>query len=169
MNFQIKNILEIGIFGTGWDRIWNDPIGWFLEFPLLTQILIIIGLIAITIAVLVLVYYILKGLAYFLYYLFKGLYLFLKAIFTGIYKIFKDMYYVISGKSRKKPPVMPYPSIKSNISPEYSSKYQEVKSEKIPYYCTECGQKLTVSMSKLLTSRGIAFCFSCGKEFKLKK
>jgi hypothetical protein len=98
---SLENVANLSIFQTVWDRIWNDPIGWFLEFPLLGQILIIIGLIALTIAALVLVYYILKGVAYLLYYLFKGLYLLLKAIFTGIYKLFEGLFYAISGKPKK--------------------------------------------------------------------
>ncbi|MFW9821962.1 MAG: hypothetical protein ACFFE4_03460 [Candidatus Thorarchaeota archaeon] len=169
MTFQIKSVLEMGILETVWDQIWSDPIGWFLEFPLLGQILIIIGLIAITIAALVLVYYILKGLAYLLYYLSKGLYLFLKAIFTGIYRIFEEIFYAISGKPRKKSQKIILPTSESKETSEYSPKTHEVPPEKIPYYCTECGQKLTESMGTLLTARGIAFCFSCGKEFKLKK
>jgi hypothetical protein len=159
----------MGIMQTVWDRIWSDPIGWFLEFPLVGQILIIIGLIALTIAVLVLVYYILKGVAYLLYYLFKGLYLLLKAIFTGIYKLLEELFYAISGKPRKKvQKITPPSNVPINI-PEYTPKSQEVTNVKIPYYCTECGQKITESMNSLLVSRGVAFCFYCGTEFTLKK
>ncbi len=169
MNNILENVVNWGILETGWERIWNDPIGWFLEFPLFTQILIIIGLIALTIAALVLVYYILKGVAYLLYYLFKGLYLLLKAIFTGIYKLLEGLYYAISGKPRKKAPQITSLPSEPIIPPEDSPMSPEVTDVKIPYYCTECGQKITESMNTLLTSRGVAFCFYCGKEFKLKK
>ncbi|MHA2181435.1 MAG: hypothetical protein ACXAAH_08435 [Promethearchaeota archaeon] len=150
-------------------NIWSDPIGWFLDFPLGVQILIIVGLIALTIAALVLVYYILKGVAYLLYYLFKGLYLLLKAIFTGIYKLFEELFYSISGKPRKKIQEVTPPSGEPINLPEYTSEFQEESNIKIPYYCTECGQKITESMNSLLTSQGVAFCFYCGTEFKLKK
>jgi hypothetical protein len=169
MNNNLEKFVDWSILASVWDRIWSDPIGWFLEFPLGSQILIIIGLIALTIAALVLVYYILKGVAYLLYYLFKGLYLLLKAIFTGIYKLFEELYYTISGKPRKKAHRITPPPSEPIIPPEESPMYQEVKDVKIPYYCTECGQKITESMNSLLTSRGVAFCFHCGKEFKLKK
>ena len=169
MNIKFKSMTDMGILTTVWDRIWSDPIGWFLEFPLRGQIVIIIGLIALTIAALVLVYYILKGVAYLLYYLFKGLYLLLKAIFTGIYKLFEELYYEISGKPRKKDQKITHPSSEPIQIPVNIPKFQDIKKEKIPYYCTECGQKITDSMNTLLTSRGVAFCFYCGKEFKLNK
>ena len=56
MNINFKSMTDMGIFTTVWEKIWSDPIGWFLEFPLFSQVLIIIGLIALTIAALVLVY-----------------------------------------------------------------------------------------------------------------
>ena len=169
MNINFKSMTDMGILTTVWDRIWSDPIGWFLEFPLFGQVLIIIGLIALTIAALVLAYYILKGVAYLLYYLFKGLYLLFKAIFTGIYKLFEELYYTISGKPRKKAQKITLPPTEPIVSPENIPKSQEVTDVKIPYYCTECGQKITDSMNTLLSSRDVAFCFYCGKEFKLKK
>jgi len=36
--------IDWSIFQTGWDYIWEDPIGWFLGLPLLNQILILIGI-----------------------------------------------------------------------------------------------------------------------------
>jgi hypothetical protein len=161
MSINLKNTVDWIILQTGWERIWSDPIGWFLEFPLLTQVLIIIG-------ALVLVYYILKGVGYLLYYLFKGLYLLLKAIFTGIYKLFEGIFYAISGKPRKKEKVITSPHPEPVQVSDHEPKFKEGSEAKIPYYCTECGQKITDSMNSLLTSRGVAFCFYCGKEFKLK-
>ena len=160
--------IDWSILQSGWDIIWEDPIGWFLELPLITQILLGIGIIAVLIGVIVLVYYILKGVAYLLYYLFKGLYYLFKGIFVGIYKLFEALYYAISGKPKKQkntlthiPESPPIP-----VQPELTNfKLEEVK---IPSYCTECGHKLTKSMQSLLASRGTAFCFHCGMQFELR-
>lgn len=163
------DIFDWGILATTWDIIWNDPIGWFLELALFIQILIVIALIAIAIIALVLVYYILKGVAYLLYYLFKGLYYLFKGIYAGLSKLFEDLSYAISGKPRKKDQTMPPISKESIRPPEYASNFEKIAEVKIPYYCTECGQKITESLNVLLTERGVAFCFYCGKEFKVKK
>ena len=169
MNNNLENVVEWGLLETVWDRIWNDPFGWFLEFPLFNQILIVIGLIALTIAAIVVVYYVLKGVAYLLYYIFKGLYLIFKSIYTGLSELLEDSTYTIFGKSRKKDQIITPPSNEPISSPANTSNFEEKTDLKIPYYCTECGQKLTKSMNALLTSRGVAFCFYCGEEFKLKK
>ncbi len=161
-------MVNLTLFQTGFDVFWDDPIGRFLNLPLFSQILIIIGLIALTIAALVLVYYILKGLAYLLYYIFKGLYYLFKGIFLGFYKLFEAFYHAISGKPKKsKQEILAIPE-----TPQFSREYFPNKIEqnkfKIPNYCTECGQKITESMSSLLTSRGVGYCFHCGKEFNLQ-
>lgn len=158
----------LNIFQSGWNLVWEDPIGWFLELPLLSQILVIIGIIALTIATIVLVFYILKGVAYLLYYIFKGSYNLLKGIFIGIYKLFEAIWYALTGKPKNK-------KVKSSVLREPQSNPTNVISKlierneiRIVNYCTECGQKITDSMNSLLTSRGRAFCFYCGNEFKLK-
>ncbi len=87
---------------TGWNLIWEDPIGWYLSLPLVGQILVIIIAIRLAIVALVLVYYILKGLAYLLYYLFKGLFYLFKGIYLGFYKLLETIYYAVSGKPKKK-------------------------------------------------------------------
>ena len=147
---------------------WDDPIGWFLQLPLLFQIFIIIGLIALTIAALVLVYYILKGLTYLLYYIFKGLYYLFKGIFLGFYKLFEAFYHAISGKPKKNKQEISPPPEGPIIPREHFPSVIGRNEFKIPNYCTECGQQITESMSSLLISRGIGYCFYCGKEFKIQ-
>ncbi|MHA1914778.1 MAG: hypothetical protein ACW986_05435 [Promethearchaeota archaeon] len=156
------------IFQTGWDYIWENPIAWFLQQTLLSQILIIVGVVAISIAAVILVYYILKGLAYFLYYIFKGLYYLFKAIFLGCYKLFELLFYVISGKPRGKKQIITPPSDQPTVLIEPSPKMVERSEVEMPNFCTECGQKITESLESLLISRGVAFCFYCGNEFKVK-
>ena len=159
---------------TGWGLIWEDPIGWYLSLPLVGQILVIIIAILLTIVALVLVYYILKGLAYLLYYLFKGLFYLFKGIYLGFYKLLETIYYAVSGKPKKKSPLISQPSPippppPATINPpQVVSNLPNSNESKIPSYCTECGQKITESMSSLLISRGIGFCFYCGKEFKIE-
>jgi len=169
MNNHYNNFIDLGILATNWDIIWNDPIGWFLGLSLFVQILVVIVLITIVIAALVLVYYVLKGVAYLLYYLFKGLYHLLKGIYKGFSKLFEALSSAISGKPRKKDQSIPLISKESIESPEYVSNIEEIADIKTPYYCTECGQKITESMNTLLNERGVGFCFYCGKEFKVKK
>jgi hypothetical protein len=160
--------IDWSIFQTGWEYVWEDPIGWFLELPLFGQILVSIGIIAVTIAAIVLVYYILKGVAYLLYYLFKGLYYLFKDLFLGIYKLFETLYHAISGKPKTTiepiPPTLETPSIHAKPISNFIQR-NEIR---IPNYCTECGEKITESMESLLTSRGVAFCFYCGKEFEIR-
>ncbi|MFX0027762.1 MAG: hypothetical protein ACFE8B_01010 [Candidatus Hermodarchaeota archaeon] len=160
--------IDWSILQSGWDIIWEDPIGWFLELPLLTQILLIIGILALLIGVIILVYYILKGVAYLLYYLFKGLYYLFKGIFVGLYKLFEALYYAISGKPKKEKKILTPVPEHSPIPIQQNLTHYEIDQAKIPSYCTECGYKLTESMQSLLISRGIAFCFKCGMQFELK-
>jgi len=155
-------------FQTGWDYIWKDPIGWFLELPLFIQTLFIITIIALSILAVVLVHYILKGVAYLLYYLFKGLYYLFKGIFLGLYKLFEAIYYAISGKLKKKEEIIPQTPESLTIPSQQASNLIERNEISTPSYCTECGQQITESMESLLISRGIAFCFYCGKQFELK-
>ncbi|MFX1278900.1 MAG: hypothetical protein ACFFA3_05745 [Promethearchaeota archaeon] len=160
--------IDLNLFQSGWDIIWEDPIAWFLELPLLTQILVAIGIIAILIGAIILVYYILKGVGYLLYYLFKGLYYLFKGIFIGLYKLFEALYYAISGKPKKqKGKILPTTEVQVTPVEQRLSQYG-IEREKIPSYCTECGHKLTESMQFLLISKGFAYCFHCGMQFELK-
>jgi hypothetical protein len=110
----------------------------------------------------------LKGVAYLLYYLFKGLYYLFKGIFLGLYKLFQALYYAISGKPKKKEEMILQSPGTPTIPPQQVNNLIERNEIRIPNYCTECGQKITESMESLLISRGIAFCFYCGKQFELK-
>ena len=134
----------------GWDQIWEDPIEWFLSIPLIAQIIISIVLIAIAVIILVLVIYILR------------------AIFHGLYKLFEWLYKFITGNLNKPKKIPPHPARVQIVPDSSPSNAFEVSSQAIPYYCTECGEKITDSLRELLLSGGTAFCFHCGKEFKLK-
>jgi len=163
-----------------WFESWWEPfLDWFLEFPLIVQISLIIGTIAILILTVILVYYILKGVAYLIYYLLKGIYLLLKAIFTGIYRLFKELYYAISGKPK---PVKQDESVEqapvyihqktpaSNIQQQQvlahkPRSYEDVKEDVA--YCSECGNKFTERMNEQIQKNGLTYCVYCGKGFRI--
>ncbi|MHA1194377.1 MAG: hypothetical protein ACTSP9_19185, partial [Promethearchaeota archaeon] len=79
---------------------WQEFLQWFLSVPLYGQVLVVVGAVAVLILALVVVYYVLKGVAYLIYYILKGVYLLLKAIFLGLYKLFEELYYAITGNPR---------------------------------------------------------------------
>lgn len=160
--------MDLNLLQSSWDVIWEDPITWFLELPLFSQIILVIGVIALLIGVIILIFYILKGVAYLLYYLFKGLYYLFKGIFIGLYKLFEALYYAISGKPKKwKGKILTTTDVQVTPVQQRLSQYG-IERENIPSYCTECGHKLTESMQSLLISRGSAYCFHCGMQFELK-
>ena len=79
---------------------WQEFISWFLGMPIYVRVLLIIGAVASIILAVILVYFVLKSVAYLIYYILKGTYLLLKAIFLGIYMLFEELYYAISGKPK---------------------------------------------------------------------
>jgi hypothetical protein len=162
-----------------WFYMWFEPfMDWFLTLPLIVQVSFIIGITAVLILTVILVYYILKGVAYLIYYLFKGLYLLLKAIFTGIYKLFKELYYAISGRPKpnkqkeelEEQPIIIYEKTPTSIShtnqpvPTTQKSFQEVDSHVA--YCSECGNKFTERMSAQIHKEGQTYCVYCGKGFR---
>jgi len=155
---------EVNIFGVPWEEIVN----WYLAQPIYGQILVLVGLFALLALAVVIVYYVLKGVAYLVYYVIKGVYYLLKGIGLLFYKLFEGLYYAISGKPKKKEETIPQTPQPSTIPPEQISNLIRQNEIRIPTYCTECGQKITESMGSLLSSRGVAFCFYCGKEFEIR-
>jgi hypothetical protein len=148
---------------------WKEFASWFLNIPIYGQILVIFGAVAVLILAGVLVYYILKGVAYLVYYILKGTYLLLKAIFLGIFKLFRELYYAITGKPKP---------VKENEAKENLSLVSKKPKEKeaIPSelqlinpnaaYCSECGAQFSEKMLQQLSENGIVYCVNCGKGFK---
>ena len=154
---------------------WQEFITWFLGMPIYAQVLLIVGAVASIVLAVILVYYVLKGVAYLIYYILKGTYLLLKAIFLGIYKLFEELYYTISGK----PKPIKEPSDKKCCeqpeAPQQSYEEQEiiVPSQKEiqiiqpdAVFCSECGTQYTERMLEQLKGNGIAYCVYCGKGYK---
>jgi hypothetical protein len=155
---------QVFIFGISWQEI----VDWFLIQPLYAQILVLIGVVAVLVLAVILVYYILKGVAYLIYYLLKGIYYLLKGIGLLFYKLFEGLYYAISGKPRPiknpEPEQQPTPQVVKEEEPivPVQSTEQVVRPEVA--YCTECGNKFTDSMLQTLSERGVAFCIHCGNK-----
>ena len=152
---------------------WQEFLSWFLSIPMYGQLFVIIGAVAAVVLAVVIVYYVLKGVAYLIYYILKGVYLLLKAIFLGIYKIFESLYYDLTGKPR---PVKE--EKEEQTSQEVLEKPQEqpVVIETPPKivepvapnieYCSECGNQFTDQMHTKLSENGMVYCIFCGKGYK---
>ncbi|MFW9876961.1 MAG: hypothetical protein ACFFG0_28030 [Candidatus Thorarchaeota archaeon] len=157
---------EVNIFGVPWEEIMN----WYIAQPLYGQILVIIGLIAILALAVVVLYYILKGVAYLVYYVLKGIYYLLKGIGLLFYKIFEALYYAISGKpkpnrvSTQEQPIPPQIQKEPESIIPVQRTYQTVQSDVA--FCSECGSKFSDSMIQTLTNKGFVYCIHCGKGFQ---
>jgi predicted Zn-ribbon and HTH transcriptional regulator len=148
---------------------WEEFASWFLNIPIYGQILVIFGAVAILIIAGVLVYYILKGIAYLVYYIIKGIYLLLKGIILGIYKLFRELYYDISGKPKP---------VKDNNEEEVLSVNSKVSEQIKPIsselqiinpnaaFCSECGFQFSEKMLQQLSENGLLYCVNCGKGYK---
>jgi hypothetical protein len=150
-------------------RYWQEFASWFLNIPIYGQILVLFGAVAILILVGVLVYYILKGVAYLVYYILKGVYLLLKAIFLGIYKLLRELYYALSGKPKpvKENDEEEDVSIMSKVPQEKKSVSSELQIIN-PHaaYCSECGSEFSEKMLQQLSENGLVYCVNCGKGYK---
>ena len=148
---------------------WEEFAAWFLNIPIYGQILVIFGAVAILIITGVLVYYILKGVAYLIYYILKGTYLLLKAIILGIYKLFRELYYVISGKPKpiKEQEAEEVLNVNNKISQEIKPIHSELQMiNPNAAYCSECGSQFSEKMLRQLSENGVVYCVNCGKGYK---
>jgi hypothetical protein len=154
---------------------WEQFVEWFLAMPIIFQALFIIGAVAAIVLAVIIVYYVLKGVAYLIYYILKGTYLLIKGIFIGIYKLFEELFYVISGKPRPVKQPSDKKCCEQPEPPQQSSQEQEVilpsqKEIQIvqpdAIFCSECGTQYTERMIEQLKVNGIAYCVYCGKGYK---
>ena len=154
---------------------WQEFLQWFLSVPLYGQVLVVVGAVAVLILSVVVVYYVLKGVAYLVYYILKGVYLLLKAIFLGIYKLFEELYYAITGnprpvKKEEEPEVEPETSDVKVAEPQVVVAPVVMKElsaiQPDAAYCSECGNQFTYQMQQKLNENGNVFCIYCGKGYK---
>ncbi len=155
---------------------WQEIVTWFLAQPLFAQVLVIIGVVAVLVLAVILVYYVLKGVAYLIYYLFKGIYYLLKGIGLLFYKIFEGLYYAISGKPKPQkccetPNEQQTQQQQSTQQPPQVEEEPIVPIQKTPQvvhpeitFCSECGNKFTDTMLESLSTSGVAYCIHCGSK-----
>ena len=146
---------------------WQEIVDWFVIQPLYGQILILIGVIALLALAVVIVYYVLKGVAYLVFYILKGTYYLLKGIGLLFFKLFEGLYYAISGRPKPGSQVQQN-QIPTNVqivqkTPSRQT-YQEVLPEAI--FCSECGNKFSDSMLHTLSEKNVGYCIHCGKGFQ---
>ncbi|MFX1454952.1 MAG: hypothetical protein ACFFDB_06215 [Promethearchaeota archaeon] len=160
-------MFDVNVFGVAWEEIVN----WFLAQPIYAQILVLVGVVALLVLAVVIVYYVLKGVAYLIYYLLKGVYYLLKGIGLLFYKIFEALYYAISGKPKPEccSPVQEQQEViivEKQPEPIIPAKktYQPVNPDVT--FCSECGSKFSESMIQTLSSKGFVYCIHCGKGFQ---
>jgi hypothetical protein len=154
---------------------WEQFLEWFLAMPIYFQALLIVGVVAVLVLTVIIVYYVLKGVAHLVYYILKGTYLLIKGIFVGIYKLFAELFYVITGKPRpvkessdkkccEQPDrIQEAPQEQEIILPS-QREIQLVQPEAI--FCSECGTQYSERMIEQLKVNGIAYCVYCGKGYK---
>ena len=139
---------------------YNEFVDWNLAQPIYGQILTLVGIIAILALIIVVLYYILKGIAYLVYYILKGIYLILKGIGLGIFKLCEGFYYLVAGKPR--------PS-KQEKDENFEAEKHTIKISNNILYCSECGKRFSEKMIYNIYSSGITYCTFCGNKFKLIK
>ncbi|MBY9021559.1 MAG: hypothetical protein KGD67_10890 [Candidatus Lokiarchaeota archaeon] len=157
---------------------FQEFISWFLALPLASQFFVILAAVGVIILSVVIVYYVIKGVAYLVYYILKGVYLLLKGIFVGIYKLFEEIYYDISGKPKPIKESSNKKCCEEAESPQQSYEEQEIikpmqKEVQIiqpdAVFCSECGSQYTERMLEQLREIGVAYCVFCGKGYKSTK
>ena len=157
---------EVNIFGVPLEEIVN----WYLAQPIYGQILVLVGLIALLALAVVILYYVLKGVAYLVYYVLKGVYYLLKGIGLLFYKIFEGLYYAISGKPKPEPASAQEQQTPPQVEKEpepiipVQRSYQTVHPEVA--FCSECGGQFSESMVQTLSGKGFVYCIHCGKGFQ---
>ncbi|MHA2180046.1 MAG: hypothetical protein ACXAAH_01340 [Promethearchaeota archaeon] len=162
-------MVDVYIFGI----IWEEIVNWFIVQPIYAQVLVLVGVIALLALAVVIVYYVLKGVAYLVYYVLKGVYYLLKGIGLLFFKIFEALYYAISGKP--KPECCP-PAQEQQVAPQVEKQAEPITPVQKTYqtinpdvaFCSECGSKFSDSMVQTLSNKGFVYCIHCGKGFQGK-
>jgi hypothetical protein len=160
-------MVDINVFGIAWQEI----VDWFIAQPIYAQILVLIGVFAVLVLAVILVYYVLKGVGYLIYYILKGVYYLLKGIGLLFYKIFEGLYYAISGKTKPEPKVETIEQIPQQQPPQVKEEEPIVPIQTTPQvvrpeitFCSECGSKFTDTMLQSLSETGVAYCIHCGSK-----
>jgi hypothetical protein len=140
---------------------------WLLGLPVVYQVLVIAGLVALTVGILVLVFYIIKGVI-----------LLAIEIVKAVIKLIKSLIHAITNQANARPlspqpPMVPAPPIapvapappKTTITPSLVTSEPTPSSTMAPnLFCPMCGKSFTPEMMTLIQQKNRVFCEYCGKE-----
>ncbi|TFG02777.1 MAG: zinc ribbon domain-containing protein [Promethearchaeota archaeon] len=148
---------------------WSWFLEWFINLPLVGQILVVIGITTVIILSSIGLYYLLKGIGYLIYYLCKGIYFILKGIALGFYKLLIGIYHLIFGKQE------------ANDNESDTSQEIELQKEPVPLiqksvesipssisFCPECGIEFTDMARRKMNENGQVYCTYCGNKVESK-
>ncbi len=159
--------------------ILNSLISLRENFHLMTevhQIMIFVGLIALTVLALSLVYYLVKGVLYLTFYIVKG------SLYLTYYSVKLPLlivYYTLKGITQLV--FMPFTDhrphnhrrVRAHVMvrasyPEIKTKTPEgEKTVKINHFCPTCGKPFTSVMENLFVSNNRCFCEACGSKAEI--
>ena len=140
-------------------RVFIEFSNWFFRQPLFAQILTTIGIFAITLLIIIAIYYIIKG------------------VILLIKKIIRKIKKRVERRSDHSIQLARNPYISVNQKTPGNKQFQRIEESKkkeiiVHYpkrvkYCSECGMKFSDKAKNILNSRGSAFCEYCGKIHKI--
>ncbi|MHA1519811.1 MAG: hypothetical protein ACTSRK_06465 [Promethearchaeota archaeon] len=139
------------------------------------QILIFVGLIALTVLTLSLVYYLVKGVLYLTFYIVKG------SLYLAYYSVklpLQIVFYTLKGITQLV--FMPFTyhrphnhrRIRAHVIvrasyPEIKTKTPGEETIKINHFCPTCGKPFTSVMENLFVTSDRCFCESCGAKAEI--
>lgn len=145
--------------------------GWLHALPMIYQILVLIGLVALTVGVLSLVYYAVKGAIILCIEIVKATINIIKSIIEAITNHTKAP----TRQSRRSryeyrqpvPPVAPAaPTAPTAPLSPMPPRPLNVTTAVQVLHCPECGEQFTPEMMKLMANKHNVFCEFCGKELE---
>jgi hypothetical protein len=160
---------------------------WFTAADFLTQLLVIVGLVAVTVGIFALIYYIIKGVFWVLYQILKLFIELIKAIF-GIGKTFipktqpapattqptANQQLIHQTIIQPNPNTTSQPTVQvTYVAAQPTQMAQPVQPTQTmspsiqKLHCPNCGQQFTAQMIQLIAKDGKTFCEYCGNVVEM--
>ncbi|MHA1673229.1 MAG: hypothetical protein ACTSYI_06340 [Promethearchaeota archaeon] len=143
--------------------------GWMYALPLISQILVLAGLVALTVGVFMLVYYIVKGSLVLVFEVIKGTLNIIKSLVESISRHVQGpthrtrrAHYPLQHHRPIAPvtPVAPIAPIRTKAPRPLAATVKQ------GLHCPECGETFTPEMMSLLKINHAVFCEYCGKQLE---
>lgn len=147
--------------------------GWLHSLPMLNQILIFIGLVALTVGISVVIYYIIKGAFKLTFEVIKAAVHILKGFFDALFnharaprhpQYRRQALPTSSPYLRKTTRTMPVHSVSAPVSPTSAS---ATSIPQTAIHCPDCGELFTPEMVQVMQEQKHVFCEFCGKNLEL--